>query len=458
MERRDFLKLCSMTGLAVVAGNASKSQVAHAGQGGEANAPLLFTIHAGGGWDVTNIIDPKGYMPEDGTPTGAAGFGGMNKYPNSAIPNAGNIRYAPVWLSPDVANNAQLVTDSQAAATAFWNKWYSRVTVMNGIDSQTNSHDTGTRAQWSGTLRDMTPNVAALVAATHLPSAPMAMIDAGGFADTAGTVVAARTANTDVFRRVAYPNRINADDDRAIEPKDLRLFQTENARGMIVEARKAQHDAFKKAQRLPRLRDSADKLFVSRLGSNELNLLLEYMPTNLGDLGDLARRAAIVMAAYKAGLAMSASLSLPGGYDMHGDVDAGIANNITNVYPQLDELYTLTETMGVSDNVIVIVGSDFGRTPRYNDGNGKDHWSITSNFIWGSVRGTPIPGDRVIGSTTHEHEPIPVNKDSLAEDQGGVILKHAHLQRAIRDLYQVSPELDTLFPTEEKEKLNIFAV
>lgn len=456
MERRDFIKLCSMTGLAVVAGNASKSQVAHAGQGGSKNMPLLLTVHANGGWDVTNIIDPKGYLPGDGVPTGQAGFGGMNKYPNSAIPQAGNIRYAPVWMSPDVANNAQVMTAAQTAIPAFWNKWYSRITVINGIDSQTNSHDTGTRAQWSGTLRDQTPNVAALVAATHLPSAPMAMIDAGGFADTAGTVVAARTANTDVFRRVAYPNRINADDDNAILPKDIRQFQTDNARAIIAEARKEQYEAFKKSQRLPRLRDAADKLFVSRLGSNELNLLLEFMPQNVPQ--GLAGRAAIVMAAYKAGLAMSASLSLPGGYDMHGDVDAGLANNLPDVYTELDQLYTLSEQMGVSDNILVICGSDFGRTPFYNDGNGKDHWSITSNFIWGAVRGTPIPGDRVIGSTTHEHEPIPVNKDTLAEDPSGVIIKHAHMQRAIRDLYEVSPDLDQQFPSEEKQKLNLFGI
>ena len=51
----------------------------------------------------------------------------------------------------------------------------------------------------------------------------------------------------------------------------------------------------------------------------------------------------------------------------------------------VDFLMEEIERQGLTDKVIVMIGSDFARTPWYNDGNGKDHWSITSMMLMGPV-------------------------------------------------------------------------
>ena len=37
--------------------------------------------------------------------------------------------------------------------------------------------------------------------------------------------------------------------------------------------------------------------------------------------------------------------------------------------------------MRMDDQIVVVVGSEFARTPGYNGGNGKDHWPITSMIV-----------------------------------------------------------------------------
>ena len=49
----------------------------------------------------------------------------------------------------------------------------------------------------------------------------------------------------------------------------------------------------------------------------------------------------------------------------------------------------------IREQLVVVVQSEMGRTPNYNAGNGKDHWSIGSALFLG--RG--IKGNRVVGAT-----------------------------------------------------------
>ncbi len=51
--------------------------------------------------------------------------------------------------------------------------------------------------------------------------------------------------------------------------------------------------------------------------------------------------------------------------------------------------------MGIADKLVLLVTSDFGRTPKYNTGDGKDHWNVTSVL----VSGPQIRGGRVVGKT-----------------------------------------------------------
>ena len=63
-----------------------------------------------------------------------------------------------------------------------------------------------------------------------------------------------------------------------------------------------------------------------------------------------------------------------GGWDMHG----GIANSIRNQVPAFDQafatLITDLDQRGMLDSTLVMISSEFGRTPKINAGAGRDHW------------------------------------------------------------------------------------
>ncbi len=440
MERRDFLKLAGMTGMAVVAGGAY-------GDSAQADAPytgpLWLMLHAGGGWDVTSVCDPKGDA------------NGMNHYPTAAIPHAGggNIQYAPLDLSTDVMKNANA---KFTASNAFWAKRYNDVTVINGIDNATNSHDAGTRVTWAGNLAEGKPTVAALIAAAYLPTAPMGFITFGGYDTTDGTVGAARLGNLDALKRLAYPYKVDANSDKSA------LYALDGAQAKIVEARDARYHALMAQQRLPRVQNAMSKLYTSRLGSNELQKLTQYLPANDKLKGGLIGQAQLAIAAYRAGICVSANLER-GGWDTHGNNDVSVAGNLEGtpqnpgLLPSLDEILDYAEAQGVRQNMVICIGSDFGRTNGYNMGNGKDHWSITSMMTMGYINGQKLKGNRVLGASDEKHSSVPVDPTTMQPSQGGVIVTPGHMQRAIRKAAGIDQsKIAANYPVTAKEDLPIF--
>jgi hypothetical protein len=63
-----------------------------------------------------------------------------------------------------------------------------------------------------------------------------------------------------------------------------------------------------------------------------------------------------------------------GGWDMH----AGIANSMQRTLPKFDQAYAALindlDRRGMLDKTLVMVSSEFGRTPKINGTNGRDHW------------------------------------------------------------------------------------
>ena len=135
------------------------------------------------------------------------------------------------------------------------------------------------------------------------------------------------------------------------------------------------------------------------------------------------------VASYKVGLTISASLAI-GGFDTHGNHDASQSRRLEMLLDGVDFLVKEAEAQGVADKLIVAVGSDFGRTPYYNAGNGKDHWSITSMLFMGQG----IEGNRVIGATNEGHHPLTVNPATLELDPDGIRITPEHIHRSLRVL------------------------
>nr|MCH9686968.1 DUF1501 domain-containing protein [Deltaproteobacteria bacterium] len=173
--------------------------------------------------------------------------------------------------------------------------------------------------------------------------------------------------------------------------------------------------------------------------------LTEFLPETFSD-NRIGEQAQLAIAAFRAGVCVSASLST-GGFDTHGNHDANHFPSLQTLTDGLNILWQEAEAAGVADRVFVAVGSDFGRTPGYNGGNGKDHWPITSMMF----QGAGVPGNTVIGSSTHRHQADSYNLDTLARDDGGSHIEPGHIHRAIRQLAGIDDsELAAAFPIENQ--------
>lgn len=404
MNRRDMLKLFGAAGLAAAAGPATLlgRPAARAAQPNAGPAPYggpyFVLVHASGGWDPTSLCDPKGRIHEDEENP-------MNMYFRDDIGEAGNIRYAPV-----------------AGNKAFFDKHYQRVLVINSVDTQTNSHDAGTRHSWCGRLQEGTPGLGAVVAGALGPDRPMAFITNGGYDVTGGAVAATRIGGTGAFQRIAQPNRLDPTGND-------RQHHTDATYQRIMDAQRERLEGQMQRHRLPRLQHAMTSLYLARTSENELKRLTDALPENLDNTNPLRRQAQLAMASFKAGLSVSANLSL-GGFDTHGNHDQNHFPRLAQLLDGVDFVWEEAERQGVADELVVMVASDFGRTPGYNSNNGKDHWSITSVMLMGKG----IKGNRVIGETDERHRPFKVNPTTLATDESGVRIEPVHIHRAIRRL------------------------
>jgi len=141
---------------------------------------LFVFVQADGGWDPTSFCDPK---------TNTRGEPVINHWAQyDDVRQVGNVFYAPF------ANNA-----------AFFEKYYQRMLVINGVDAQTNSHSVGVVHNWSGRNSEGYPTLSALLAAYHAPALPIPYLSFGGFSVTSGLTRFTRLDNPHLLYDIAYP-------------------------------------------------------------------------------------------------------------------------------------------------------------------------------------------------------------------------------------------------------------
>ena len=81
-----------------------------------------------------------------------------------------------------------------------------------------------------------------------------------------------------------------------------------------------------------------------------------------------------------------------GNYDLHDNLLAGQAQNMTVLNNALNAFYQTTVNLGVSDQVTSFTASDFGRTLTSN-GDGSDHgWGSHHLVVGGAVKGKDFYG------------------------------------------------------------------
>lgn len=72
-----------------------------------------------------------------------------------------------------------------------------------------------------------------------------------------------------------------------------------------------------------------------------------------------------------------------GGWDMHGNIAQAITPANKEVDKGMSGLVKYLEDTGLIKDTVVMWAGDFGRTPRINQGNGRDHWSNGWSIVLG---------------------------------------------------------------------------
>ena len=112
----------------------------------------------------------------------------------------------------------------------------------------------------------------------------------------------------------------------------------------------------------------------------------------------LERQAQLTVLAFKTGVAVSADLWL-GGFDTHGTHDPDHEWLLEHLTDGVDYLWEYAEEHGIANRMVVVMGSDFGRTNKYNSQEGKDHWPIGSFVCDAEGPALDEPGGRRDGRT-----------------------------------------------------------
>ena len=438
MRRRRFLQGMLTTAGGVAAGFRLPlaRAVDHVGK-------LFVFVQADGGWDPTSFCDPKVNTP---------GERDINHWAENMsegdLPQAGNIPYAP-WAKNET----------------FFENHQDKMLVINGVDAQTNSHTVGIVHNWSGRTSEGYPSMGTLLAAHYGPDLPLTYLNFGGYSDTGGIVRYTRLPHANLLRNIAYP-AVTADDSerRYIAEEDWKRLHRQlvddavrlgSVPGLMpVDARnRSSYGSSLSSEGLGRYADA-----IPPEGELEKHISSGVLSSGNEIGSDLHRQAQLTVLAFKTGVAVSADLWL-GGFDTHATHDPDHEWLLGQLTDGVDYLWNYAEQHGVADRMVVVVGSDFGRTNFYNAQDGKDHWPYGSFIVM--EKNQPWT-NRVVGETDELHHAYNIDPATLkrADDSNpnGTHIYPKHVHKALRKYLGIeNTQVAQRFPFNNTEDFAFFA-
>jgi len=462
MERRNFLKLVGLTGISLLApwGTSSQASADQATWQG----PYFLHMHAGGGWDPTLLCDAK--LTAEGT---------APAYENRLVTAVGDVNGIPVPTQTAqgkflLTANGSPIEDPQH----FFQTVGRDVLVINGVDTQTNNHDTGVQGLACGHNDVELPAIAALFAGqvARERQVPMAFL-ASGYYNRTGDVVGISRFPGNKVDLLADP--FKGGEERGLLP--------EVAQKRILTLRNERMNALQAQATLPREKRTLGALRDASKSGDAINLLksvatgaapaidtfandlapdtrayLTQVQNGVGRFVDIGRPLETILRCFQAGISVSATWA-QGGFDTHAQHDVNQTSAMATFLARYRYVLLRAAQLGIKDKLYVMVTSDFGRTPKYNTGNGKDHWNVTSVLL----SGPGIRGGRVIGKTDEGHKVLRVAKNDVNQtlpdlDTKGQRIYPSHIHRELRRVLGVDKApFANQFPLPSGEPLPLLA-
>jgi hypothetical protein len=411
--RREFLKLCGRVGLGLAVPIRLPLSRAEEPEDEPYPGPYHVVFNASGGWDTTYLMDPKGVNE-------------INRlYQAGDILTQGAHRFAP--------NRPHTV--GGMCNEDFYAEFGGELLTVNGLDYSVNNHSPGARYMATGKLDSLAyPTFAALVAACRGSSCPLAFLTFGNYSATGNLIAMSRVPYLPSLQRIA-----NAD---SVEGNVQAPYHDSFMLDRIEQTLRAARDASAAQPRLPRTARAENMLYAAQINSKALQRVSQFIPQDIpGER--LSQQVEIALASFKAGVCVSANLDI-GQFDSHANNDPDQMKLIPELLAGIAYLVRRAGDLNIREQLVVIVQSEMGRTPTYNSGNGKDHWSIGSAMFLG--RG--IQGNRVIGATDEQLFAVPLDPRSLAPGpEAGIRLRPEHVHESLRELAGIADHpLSKRFP------------
>ncbi|MGL6076313.1 MAG: DUF1501 domain-containing protein [Fimbriiglobus sp.] len=393
--RRDFLKMCGWAGLGLAMPIVRASARPVEGYAG----PYYVVFNASGGWDTTYLMDPKG-------------VGGINRlYQAGEIVTRGAHAFAPT----------KKTAQGGLSNEDFYAEFGPELLTFNGLDYSVNNHSPGARYMATGKLDSLAyPTFAALVAACRGAECPLAFLTFGNYSATGNLVAMSRVPYLPSLKKIALADHVEGNDRAAYHDR----FALDRIEAALEDAHKSRSTQ----PRLPRAERAEGMLYAAQVNSKALQRVTQYIP-NTVPKERLSQQAEIALASFKAGVCVSANLDI-GQFDSHANNDRDQMKLIPEFLAGVSYLMRRAGELKIREQLVVILQSEMGRTPDYNAGQGKDHWSIGSAMFLGQG----IRGNRVLGQTNEKQFATPFDPKQLKTDaKSGIRTRPEHIHEALRE-------------------------
>ncbi|MEY4588144.1 MAG: hypothetical protein RL497_220 [Pseudomonadota bacterium] len=395
MNRRSLLRYLGLTGLSMALPLAPYRGLAN----DSVNNKGFFYINllAGGGWDVTSFCDPKINQPNEKI---------INNWAlDTEVQKAGNISFAPI------GNNAR-----------FFKQHFDKMLVINGINSRTNAHMAGRLYNNTGSQKNGSPHLSALHAHTQNQGLAMPLMVYGEV--LTASLIAPTKLSRDTFQiidpNIRYPGQsaLCLPNDDLATIKALQAERAQNLKGGQKQLAKQQQQ----------INEYYDAVFANTDGFKNYSAL--YSGLNEGEFvkDNYTDALKFALTAFTSGLGTTADITISG-FDTHDNHDTRGLKALDELTNAAGVLWHFAEQLGISERLVVSITSDFARTPFYNDGKGKDHWSYGSMILM--QKNAPW-ANRVVGKTTELHKALKINPQTLQVDANGVELEPSHIHQNLR--------------------------
>lgn len=407
MNRRNFLKTLGAVGaLSAVAPQLLRSSEAKS-QKVAASPKRLIVVLAQGGWDTTYALDPKVQSADVDVPVGTTQrFGGIDIFADASRPNV----------------------------SAYFTKYAALTAVVRGINVGSVSHLEAMKRMATGTREERNADVASIVAHDLGNAMPLPYLVlgetafTGPYAASAGRVGATNQLITLLDPTEAYKTAVPAVAPTSGEAALL-------ARYAAAGAARVQATRGAAGYNRRRVQDFADSL--------ERGERLKAVREGLGRRGKslaLVDQVDVALDALSQDVAFCTMLSTRAEWDTHDtNIDQSESHEttfagLTRLLDGLNARKGIKPGTKMIDDTVVLCFAEFGRTPKLNSNQGKDHWPVTAAMVMGGG----VAGGRMFGATNASVQPEKIDYATGAASASGKSLASANFAAGVLNLCGVN--------------------